>query len=191
VSTIDQDPAGDGELEPNTRASADASGAQPGEIPTHDQEVARLRQQNAQLDDQVKRALADLQNVRRRQRQEMDEARQRTLQDVCQDVLPVLDNFQAALQAWDDGKGAGDPAMVVEGVRMVRSMLVDALARQGVQEIPAASQPFDPRLHEAVMVETRPGVPDGQVLQVLQPGYQIGDRVLRPTRVVVSGPAKT
>jgi molecular chaperone GrpE len=189
VTRNEHEPRGESrstEQDPARLARGDA-GEQPREIPTPDPELTKLRTDNAQLEEQLVRALADLQNIRRRQRQEMDESRLRTLQGLCQELLPILDNFQMALQAWDEGKGSGDPKQVVEGVRMVRSMLTAALERHGLQEIPAAGQPFDPNLHEAVAVEARPGVPEGQVLQVLQPGYQIGDRIIRPSRVIVSG----
>lgn len=153
-----------------------------------ERELARLQQERDQLEDQLKRALADSQNIRRRQRLEMDEARRRTLEGLAQELLPVLDSFALALKSWEEGQEA-DPQTVLEGVRMVRSLLSGALERHGVQEIPAAGMAFDPNLHEAVAVEARPGVPAGQVLEVLQSGYQLGDRVIRPSRVRVSAEA--
>lgn len=156
------------------------------EIPTHEQELARLRDECQQLEQQVQRQLADAANVRRRQRQEMDEGRRRVLEGITQELLPALDTFGMALAAFD--AGSSDPKALIEGVRMTRMLLTSALERHGLQEIKAEGQPFDPLRHEAVATEAAPGVPEGQILRVLQTGYLLGDRVVRHSRVVVAGP---
>jgi molecular chaperone GrpE len=154
-------------------------------------ELEQVRAERDQLQDQLQRTLADLQNMRRRQSLELQENRRKTLEGLCQELLPVIDNFEAALQFWDaqDARIPRDPATLVEGVRLVRTLLASALERHGLHEVPAAGQAFDPNLHEAVGVDVRPGVPQGRVLEVLQRGYAIGDRVIRPARVLVSGQA--
>lgn len=157
------------------------------EIPTHDHEMARLENERAHLEVQLQRALADLQNVRRRQRQEIDDSRQRVLEGLAQELLPVLDTFAMALVAYDAQDGSADPKALVDGVRMVRGMLTGALERHGLSEIRAAGA-FDPSRHEAVAVEPSGAVPEGHIVRVLQAGYQLGDRVVRPSRVVVAGP---
>ncbi len=159
------------------------------EIPSHDQELTRLRDERDQLEQQLQRQLADAANVRRRQRQEMDDNRRRVLEGVVHELLPALDTFGMALAAYDAGNT--DPRALVEGVRMTRTLLLSALERHGLQQIPAEGQPFDPLRHEAVAAEPAAGVPEGQIVRVLQPGYVLGDRVVRHSRVVVAGPTPT
>lgn len=159
------------------------------EIPTHEQELARLRDERDQLEQQLQRQLADAANVRRRARQEMDDQKRRVLEGITQELLPALDTFGMALSAFD--AGTSDPKALIEGVRMTRMLLTSALERHGLAEIKALGQAFDPLRHEAVATEPAPGVPAGQVVRVLQAGYQLGDRVVRHSRVVVAGPAPT
>lgn len=155
------------------------------EIPSHEQELTRLREERDHLEQQLQRQLADAANMRRRQRQELDDNRRRVLEGLAQELLPALDTFAMALAAHESGSDAN---ALVEGVRMTRVLLTGALERHGLQEIQALGQPFDPARHEAVAVEPTAGVPEGQIVRVLQTGYQLGDRVVRYSRVVVAGP---
>jgi molecular chaperone GrpE len=157
------------------------------EIPNRDLELVRLKDERDQLEVQLQRTLADTANMRRRQKQEMDDSKRRVLEGLTQELLPVLDTFGAALQAHDAPNGAADPKALVEGVRLVRTMLSGALERHGLQEIRAEGLPFDPNLHEAVTVEPTNAVPEGHVVRVLQAGYLLGDRVVRHSRVTVAG----
>jgi molecular chaperone GrpE len=157
------------------------------EIPSPEQELTRLREERDQLEQALQRQLADAANMRRRQRQEMDDNKRRVLEGVTQELLPVLDSFAAALAAVDAGNT--DPAALAEGVRMTRTLLLGALERHGFQEIPAEGQTFDPQRHEAVAAEPVPGVPEGRIVRVLQTGYMLGDRVVRHSRVVVAAPS--
>lgn len=157
------------------------------EIPSHDHELARLREERDNLEQQLQRTLADTANMRRRQKQELDDGRRRALEGLTQELLPVLDTFTMAL--WAADSGASDAQSIVDGVKMVRTLLASVLERQGLVEIPAAGRTFDPLRHEAVAVEPAPNVPEGQILRVLQPGYLLGDRVVRHSRVVVAGSA--
>lgn len=156
------------------------------EIPLHEQEFVRLKEERDQLEVQLQRTLADTANMRRRQKQELDDGKRRVVEGLTQELLPVLDSFAMALQAYDE-TGA-DAKSLIEGVRMVRTMLTGALERHGLQEIAAIGLPFDPARHEAVAVEPTNAVPEGHVLRVLQTGYVLGDRVVRHSRVVVAGP---
>lgn len=157
------------------------------EIPTHERELARLREERDQLEQQLQRQLADAANMRRRQRQELDDNKRRVVEGLTQELLPALDSFGMALTAFDAGQT--DPKALVEGVRMTRMLLHSALERHGLQEIKATGVAFDPLKHEAVGMEPSPGVAEGQIVRVLQTGYQLGDRVVRHSRVVVAGPA--
>ena len=146
-----------------------------------------LQQERDLLDEQLKRALADAANMRRRQSQELADSKRRIVEGITQELLPVLDSFQLALQTWDGRSDRTDPSTLVDGVRMVRVLLSSALERHGLAEIDANQKPFDPARHEAVAMEPRAGVAAGQVLQVLQTGYLLNDRVLRHAKVLVSG----
>ncbi len=150
-------------------------------------ELQTLQLEKAKLEEQLQRTLADAQNMRRRAQKETEDARRRILEGFTQELLPVLDNFQLALQAWDDQASGSDPSALVQGVRMVQALLRSALDRHGLQEIAASDQPFDPARHEAVAVEQKAGIEEGLVLRVLMPGYLMTDRVLRHAKVVVSG----
>lgn len=160
------------------------------EIPAHEQEMIRVREERDQFEQQLQRSMADTANIRRRHSQELADARRRVLEGLTQELLPVLDTFALALQAYDSQAGEGqtnDPKALVEGVRMVKTMLSGALERHGLQEIPAQGQPFDPARHEALGVEPTDEVPENHVARVLQTGYAIGDHVVRHSKVMVAG----
>lgn len=171
----------------NPEPQKTAHGKEPAvEIPAPEQEMAKLREERNQLELQLQRQLADAANIRRRARQEMDDQKRRVIEGMAQELLPALDSFGMALAAFDGGNN--DPKALIEGVRMTRMLLQSALERHGLQEIRAIGVAFDPLKHEAVGMEPAAGVAEGQVLRVLQAGYMIGDRVVRHSRVVVSGP---
>jgi len=172
--------------QPDETDDASTKGEPVVETQASEQEFARLRDERDNLEQQLQRTLADTANMRRRQKQEMDDNRRRVLEGLTQELLPVLDTFTMALSAADNE--ATDPKSIVEGVKLVRTLLSGVLERHGLSEIPAAGQPFDPLRHEAVAVEADDSVPEGQVLRVLQTGYQLGDRVVRHSRVIVAGP---
>ena len=165
------------------------------EAPPHDAETKKLREERDQLEQKLQRAMADTQNILRRQRQELEDGRRRVLEGLTQELLPVLDTFGLALQSYDgeaaDGSAAGEAGDVdalVEGVRMVRTMFSGALERHGIKEISAEGQPFDPSRHEALGKEPSADAPENQVLRVMQTGYMLGERVVRHSKVIVAGP---
>lgn len=156
------------------------------EIPSHDEEFARLKADNARLEETLLRAKADLMNIRKRQLKDLDEARRRTVEGLATELLPVLDTFRYALDACDKGEET-DTKTVIEGIRMVQTLLSGTLERHGLAEMEVADTAFDPARHEAVGVEPQDDVDDGMVVRVMQAGYTLGERVLRPAKVVVSG----
>lgn len=141
-----------------------------------DDEIARLQEQ-------VKRTAADFENFRRRQ--EADRVRQLGLikEDLFRSLLPVVDHLERAATAAKAGAGVES---LVQGVELVLRDTRRILEGHGVEAIEAEGQPFDPNLHEAVMTDDRDDVPDETVIQELQRGYRIGDRVLRPSMVKVA-----
>lgn len=166
------------------------------ESTTDEFDLDALRRERDQAQDQLKRSLADLANVRRRHQQELLRAQGVALEALAYDLLPVIDHFAAALASHGNTASQGQApvqpaeelASLVQGVQMVRTLLTEALARHGLREVSAAGEPFDPNVHEAVGLDPTSEVAPGHVARVLQSGYHLGDRLLRPSRVMVKGP---
>jgi molecular chaperone GrpE len=142
--------------------------------------LQKLKAERDSLLDRLARAQAEFENARRRAAKEQQEFRDYAAADVIKSLLPVVDSFERALQV------NADPGDFRSGVELIYKQLQDVLAKLGVQAIPAKGQPFDPRLHEAIeMVETS-DAPDHQVIEELQRGYKLKDRLLRPAMVKVA-----
>lgn len=167
---------------------SDGTGSNEGE-PTGD--PASDAERIAQLEGQLRRSMADLANFQRRKLKDVQEARQRSVEAVAAELLPVLDNFHLALGATEQGESQEnfDIGAIVEGMRMVRTMLEGVLERHGLSEIHAAGTSFDPNLHDAVGIDQASAAAPGTITQVVQRGYRIAEKVLRPSRVLVSGEA--
>jgi molecular chaperone GrpE len=130
----------------------------------------------------AQRTQADFENYRRRTARESALAQERGVARLAKELLPALDNLDRALEA----AAQDDP--LLQGVRIVRSELTDALARVGVESFSPAGEPFDPALHEAMATAPQPpdGPASGTVVEVYQPGYRLGEQIIRPARVVVA-----
>src|SRR5262249_7809529 len=125
-------------------------------------------------------------NYQKRMQRDQAQERRYAHGPLAGDLLSALDNLDRATAA---AKQAGETGPLVQGVAMVQTQFLDVLRRHGITRIEAQGQPFDPNLHQAVMQKPSDGVPPGTVLQVLEPGYLIHERVLRPASVVVSSAA--
>ncbi|MDJ0401660.1 nucleotide exchange factor GrpE [Rhodococcus pyridinivorans] len=147
--------------------------------PDHTDTEAKL----AQLEDRWRRALADLDNLRKRYAKDLDRERAAETARVSAAWLPVLDNLELALAHADS-----DPQAVVEGVKAIRDQAVQILSRLGFERHDEVGVPFTPELHEVVSVVTQPDLPSGTVIEVLRPGYGENGQQLRPATVVVSRP---
>jgi molecular chaperone GrpE len=184
------EPSPDDPAEP----SADASGVIPVEVdppdavdpPVPDLEalLAAADKEKKENWDRYLRAAADLENLRKRQKREIDDAKIEAKQRVLKEILPVVDNLERAIEHAGDAPGAQP---IVEGVQLVLRQLITAFERLDVTSIDALNQPFDPNLHEAISQLESDAAP-GSVVQVLQRGYRSGDRLLRPALVVVAKP---
>jgi len=151
------------------------------------EELAELKAkaaQASQLQDQWLRAVADLENFRKRAARERAEAVRYANESLLQKLVPVLDNFEAAVAAASAPNAT--PQSILTGVTMIHQQLKAALAEAGLEEIDATGAMFDPRLHEAVAHEDAAGVPEGQVTRQLRRGYRLKDRLLRPATVAVA-----
>jgi molecular chaperone GrpE len=168
-----------------TSSAAEAASEEQTEVDAE----ARLRQENAELKDRLLRTLAEMENLRKRTEREVADSRVYGISAFARDVLGVADNIQRALEAiGEDWKKHADEAgrALYEGVELTERDLLKALEKHGVRRIDPQGQKFDPNLHQAVYEVPDDSVPAGTVVQVLQPGFTIGDRILRPAMVGVA-----
>jgi molecular chaperone GrpE len=131
----------------------------------------------------AQRTKADFENYQKRAARDLAVERRYALTPLALDILPALDNLDRAMGA---AQQAGETGPLVQGVALVQAQFLDILRRHGITRIDAQGQPFDPNLHQAVMQQPTQDHPPSMVVQVLQHGYLIHDRVLRPTSVAVS-----
>lgn len=145
-------------------------------------QVEELEQSLAEAKDQALRAAAEAQNVRRRAEAEADKARKFALEKFVKELLPVVDSLEKALESM------GDDADEVhrEGVSMTLKMQLDVLGKFGVETVEPAGEPFDPQTHEAMAMVPKPEVDPNTVIEVVQKGYLLNGRLVRPAMVVVS-----
>lgn len=150
--------------------------------------LAKAEAEVAELGEKWKRALAETENVRRIAARDRDDASKYAISRFARDILSVADNLRRALDSMDKDARATDPGLdaLAGGVELTERELQATLARYGITPIPAASQPFDPHVHEALFEVPDETVPHGTVVHVLESGYMIHDRPLRPARVGVS-----
>jgi molecular chaperone GrpE len=134
-----------------------------------------------QEDDSYLRLAADFDNYKKRVAREHAELTRRATERLVKELIPVLDDLERALQAADEH----EEAKLEDGVRLVHRALAEVLRKEGIEEI-ATEGAFDPHVHEALLTQPGDGVEAGAVLQVLQKGYRLGDKVVRPARVIVA-----
>jgi molecular chaperone GrpE len=168
---------------PDEAANADDTTIQ-SESPSSDATVADLEQQLAAANDARLRALAEFQNYRRRTDEERESLKGFLLTGVMESLLPIVDNFGRAV---DSMNASTDIDKLRDGISGIHRQLATVLEKYGVEQIAADGAAFDPNLHNAVMRVEDAGAPADTVVEVLQPGYTIGGRVLRPALVKVSG----
>ena len=133
--------------------------------------------------DAALRAQADAMNVQRRAEQEVEKARKFALERFCGDLLSVVDNLERALESSGDEQGS---AALAEGVELTRKGFMDVLAKHGVEAVDPQGEPFDPETAQAMSMVEQPGVEPNSVVAVMQKGYVLNGRLLRPAMVMVS-----
>ena len=148
--------------------------------PATENELQKLKSERDALLDRLARAQAEFENARRRASKEQQDFRDYAAAEAIKSLLPVVDSFERALRVKNEG------GEFRNGVELIYKQLQDALAKMGVSAVPAKGEPFDPRYHEAIeMVETTEA-PDHHVVDELQRGYKLKDRLLRPAMVKVA-----
>ncbi|MDA8658869.1 nucleotide exchange factor GrpE [Luminiphilus sp.] len=148
-----------------------------------EQVTAQLEADLAEAKDAALRAQADAANVQRRAEQEVDKARKFALERFISELLPVVDNMERALEA-----AGTDEAVkpIVEGVELTQKSLIDALQKHGVEPVDPMGEPFDPQIAQAMSMVENPEVEPNTVIAVMQKGYQLNGRLIRPAMVMVS-----
>ncbi|HWA01311.1 MAG TPA: nucleotide exchange factor GrpE [Caulobacterales bacterium] len=142
----------------------------------------------AKTRDELLRALAEVENTRRRAERQAQDARAYAIDRFARDLLPVADNLSRALQSISaEARDAADQSTrtLIAGVELTEKSLIDAFSRHGLKRVGAKGETFDPNLHQAV-AQAPADVPAGQIAEVMQPGYVLGDRTLRAAMVLVS-----
>jgi molecular chaperone GrpE len=185
---------------PEGEATAEAPGApandqaapavdKPGDKPaekaeaTIEQKLADAQAETARVRDQLLRTAADFDNFRKRSRRDEADALKRGREGLLKDLLPVFDNLERAIQ---HAETAPEAKAVADGLRMVLKQFLDTIDKIGVKRIAAVGQPFDPSKHEAIQQMESKDHPAGVVMAEVQPGYTMGDGLLRAALVVVS-----
>jgi molecular chaperone GrpE len=174
---------------PDAGASAGAPAAAvaaPDPVAELTEKLAAVEKEKKDNWDRYLRSAADVENLRKRQKREIEDAKFETKNKVLKEMLPVVDNLERAIEH-AGGTGEVDPALrpIVDGVQLVLRQFATAFERLEVTPIDAQGQPFDPNLHEAIS-QQESDQPPGTVVQVLQRGYRAGERLLRPSLVVVA-----
>ena len=141
-----------------------------------------LRRERDALQDRLLRTAAEFDNFRKRIDRERREYQEHASSDVLREILPIIDNFERALQA----PAEADVDAYRKGIEMIHRQMLDMLRKRGVTPIEALGADFDPNLHQAVIQEISSGHREGEVMQELQRGYMLGERLLRPAMVKVA-----
>jgi molecular chaperone GrpE len=148
-----------------------------------------LEREHAEMRDRLLRTLAEMENLRKRTEREVADSRLYGVTSFARDVLGVADNMRRALDALPAEARASAQAGIkalVEGVELTERELLKALEKNGVRQFSPQGEKFDPNVHQAMFEVPDPSVPAGSIVQVVQPGYMIGERVLRPALVAVA-----
>ena len=173
--------------ESEAAATATATAAEGDVTGATDARIAALEAENAEMKDRVLRTMAEMENLRRRTERQIAETRQYAIAAFARDMLTAGDNLARALEALpEEARGAEAIRPLVEGVEMTERELQNSLEKHGVKRIEALGQRFDPNQHQAIFEVPTDEHPAGTVVQVMQTGYAIGERVLRPAMVGVA-----
>lgn len=163
-------------------ADAGLPGAAADPVAELEEKLEKAKKDAASNKERMLRVAADFENFRRRSVRELDDTRQRAKMEAVKELLPVFDNLE---RATSHGEGA-DVKSVVDGIQMVIKQFVDTLGKLGMERIEAIGKPFDPNLHESIQFEHSDEHEAGIVINEFHAGYKQGDKLLRPTLVVVS-----
>jgi len=155
-------------------------------LPTPEEKIAELEAQLAETRDQLLRKAADFENFRKRMNQEKQNAIEFANQSLLLDIIPVIDDFERAIQA---GEGSSDLMGFLDGIKMIEKRLTNQLeSKWGLKRFSSVGEPFDPNIHEAMMMEKSPDVSEAVVQEDFARGYLLKDKVIRAAKVKVLMP---
>lgn len=150
-------------------------------------EVAVLKAQVQEFQDQMLRSQAEMQNVRRRAEIDVEKAHKYALEKFVKELLPVVDSLEKAVESTAGSEDAGElVASIREGVEMTLGLLMSSLKKFNVEQLDPVGEPFDPQCHEAMSMLPAPGAEPNSVVAVVQKGYLLNERLVRPAMVVVA-----
>lgn len=180
VSAMDHDDSDDDASDEGETVDFDAI------LAAKDEEVAALK-------DKWLRAVADHENYKKRVKRDIDDAVSRKTQSLLTNFLPTVDNLDRALEIAEPVVGqvpkevASNIEQVVKGLRMVRDEFLGGLKKHGIEPVPSVGVPFDPSMHDALQQIDSPDHAPGVVIREFEKGYKLGDRLMRPARVIIAG----
>src|SRR5580704_12185683 len=180
--------------EQTARAEDDAAGPQPTDAPAtapaaQPTPSTALEREHAEMKDRLLRTLAEMENLRKRTEREIADSRLYSVTSFARDLLVVADNMRRALEAvTPELRNTAESGVkaLIDGIELTERELLKALEKNGVRQFTPQGEKFDPNLHQAMFEVPDPSVPAGSIVQVMQPGYMIGERVLRPALVAVA-----
>lgn len=153
--------------------------------------ISDLQEEKEELKDKYLRALANYENLRKRAIQEKEKIYNYTLEEVFRRILPILDDFRRAFKSFNESeKHKDDYKSFYEGIRLVRSNLENLLKIYNIEPFESTGEKFDPSKHDAIHVIEHNDEEDGKILEETETGYKIGDKVLRPAKVIVAKKAE-
>ncbi len=158
------------------------------EISSYVEELDKLKEDNVKLKEQALRALAEAENARRRAQKDREDATKFAITGFARDLLPVADNLRRAIDATPEELIGLDPRVqsLMDGIEATERELLRGMEKNGLQKIEAEGKPFDPNMHEVMFEMPAGGQLAGTVMQVIEPGYTLKGRILRPARVGVA-----
>jgi molecular chaperone GrpE len=186
VSDVEIKTEGDAEGTEGAEGAEEATASET-EASAQPSELEQLAAERDKLKDQLLRTAADFDNFRKRTKKDLEQAERRGREEVLREVLPVIDNLERAVAA---AAGASDVEAVRDGVQMVLKLFEDTASRIGLERVESVGQRFDPNVHDAFQQQETDEHPPGTIVAEYQPGYKLGDRLLRPAMVVVASKPK-
>nr|WP_109316302.1 nucleotide exchange factor GrpE [Pseudovibrio ascidiaceicola] len=188
MSDQNKTPQAEEQVNPEAVVDETANGAEQVEVAAEVDPIEALREENAALKDRALRTMAEMENLRRRTEKEVKDAKAYAVAGFARDMLVVNDNLGRAIEALPDDARENDENLkaLVEGVEMVEREMLNHLEKHGVKRLSPEGDKFNPHFHQAMFEVPNTEVPNNTVVQVVQAGYVIGERVLRPAMVGVS-----
>ena len=173
------------EAEKTVEQSADSSVADDSEGAREVDQLAQLEAEIEKYKDVALRAEAEMQNLRRRAERDVRNAHKFGAERLLQNLLPVLDSLEKAIETSEAaGQEEDDPQL--EGIKLCSKLFIDVLTKEGIEALDPQGEPFDPNLHEALSMIENPDLEPNSVMTVIQKGYRLNERLVRPAKVMVS-----